>query len=140
MPSRREPKANARPVQAVHPLLWVIDPLEGEPTLEVKPMFGGRAVHLHGKFVLFLAAKEEPWAGVLLPLDREMHAPLLAERPVLTPHTVLPKWLYLPEATDTFEADVRWIVQRLKARDPRFGIIPQPKAPRKKRAAYERPR
>jgi len=44
---------------------------------------------------------------------------------------VLPKWLYLPEAADTFEKDALWLVGRIRARDLRIGIVP-PAAKRKR--------
>ena len=118
----------------VHPYAWVIEPLENEPTLVVRAMFGGKAVYLDGRLVLHLTAQEEPWRGVLIPTFREHHASLIAERPSLSPHPILGKWLYVPEAAATFEADAAWIVSRLRSRDPRFGIEPG-KKDRKSRAA-----
>lgn len=118
---------------AVHPLAWAIEPLENEPTLVVRPMFGGKAVYLHGRFVLFLAAKAEPWRGVLVPTLREHHAALIAAKPSLAPHSVLGKWLYLPESVATFERDAAWLVARVRARDPRIGIEPGAKPRRRDR-------
>ncbi|MFI5357937.1 MAG: hypothetical protein ACHQ4G_11445 [Opitutales bacterium] len=109
-----------------------MEPLEREPTLLVKPMFGGKAVYLDGRFVLFLVAKTEPWAGVLVPMEREFHAALIADRPALAPHPVLPKWLYLPEAADSFETDASWLVARIRARDLRIGIAPPAAKPRRR--------
>lgn len=108
----------------VHPLVWVIEPLENEPSLLVRPMFGGKAVYLYGRFVLFLTARIEPWRGVLVPTVREHHAALMAARASLAPHPVLGKWLYLPETGAGFEGDASWLVSRVRARDPRIGIEP----------------
>ena len=108
----------------VHPLAWVIEPLEAEPTLVLRPMFGGKAVYLHGRFVLYLAMKQEPWRGLLVPTLREHQPALRAERPALAPHPILGKWLYLPESAPSFEADAAWLVARLRRRDPRIGIEP----------------
>lgn len=119
--SPRDHKTRAR---AVNRHLWLVDPLEGEPSLLVKPMFGGKAVYLDGRFVLYLADKAEPWRGVLVPMERDQHAALIKDRPALAPHSVLPKWLYLPEAADSFERDAQWLVARIRARDPRIGIVP----------------
>lgn len=119
--AKRSPDKPAKPINR-H--LWLVEPLEGEPTLLVKSMFGGKAVYLHGRFVLYLAAKEEPWRGVLVPMERENHATLIKDRPVLAPHPVLPKWLYLPEAADSFESDAQWLVKKIRTRDPRIGIVP----------------
>ena len=124
-------RSKSPPIKPVNRHLWLVEPLSGEPTLLVKAMFGGKAVYLDGRFVLFLTDKTEPWRGVLVPMERENHAALRAERPVLVPHPVLPKWLYLPESTDSFETDAQWLVRRIRARDPRIGIVP-PAAKRKR--------
>ncbi len=116
-----------RPAKPVHPLLYLIEPLEDEPTLLVKAMFGGKAIYVDGRFVLFLAAKEEPWRGVLVPTERPHQPSLIADRPVLAAHPVLPKWLYLPEDSAHFETDAAWLVQHIRQRDPRLGIEPAQK-------------
>jgi hypothetical protein len=126
----REPREK-RPV-LIHPLAWVVEPLEAEPTLLVRPMFGGRAVYVRGRFVLYLTAKEEPWRGVLVPTERAHQPSLLAEFPALKPHSILPKWLYLPEAAGSFERDVAELTRRIRAGDPRIGIEPAPRRPRAK--------
>lgn len=118
----------------VHPFAWVIEPLENEPTLVVRPMFGGKAVYLHGRFVLYLTAKAEPWRGVLVPTLREHHASLITDCPALREHSILRKWLYLPESAATFERDAGWLVGRARARDPRIGIEPQQRLRRRQQA------
>ncbi len=119
MPPRREPTA-----KRLNRHLWLVEPLEEDPTYLLKSMFGGKAVYLHGRFVLFLADKDEPWRGVLVPTEREHQPSLIEDRPTLAPHPILPKWLYLPESTDSFEADAQWLVTRAQAADERVGIIP----------------
>jgi len=94
-------------------------------------MFGSKAVYLEGRMVLVLADKPEPWRGVLVPMEREQHAALIKSLPSLAPHPVLPKWLYLPETTDSFETDAQWLISQIKQRDPRIGIVPP--AAKKKR-------
>ncbi len=123
-----------RPV-LIHPLAWVVEPLESEPTLLVRPMFGGKAVYVRGRFVLFLVSKEEPWRGVLVPTEREHQPSLIQDFPALSPHEVLPKWLYLPEAAASFERDTAELVRRIRSADPRIGIEP---GVRRKRAAKSR--
>lgn len=93
-------------------------------------MFGGKAVYLHGKFILFLADRDEPWRGVLVPTERAHQPSLIAERPALAPHPVLPKWLYLPETADSFETDAQSLVASALQGDLRIGIVPTPKRPR----------
>ncbi|MCF3649753.1 hypothetical protein [Synoicihabitans lomoniglobus] len=134
MPSRREPV-----VKRLNRHLWLVEPLEDEPTFLIKAMFGGKAVYLHGRFILFLADKEEPWRGVLVPTEREHQPSLIADRPALAPHEILGKWLYLPEAADSFETDAQWLVQRARAGDERVGIIPPMKRARKRKSPASRP-
>jgi len=112
--------------------LWLVEPLESDPAYLIKSMFGGKAVYLEGRMVLFLADKDEPWRGVLIPMERDQHAELMVDLLTLTPHSVLPKWLYLRETADSFEADAQWLVQQIRKRDPRIGIVPP--AAKKKRA------
>lgn len=114
----------------VHRHLWLIEPLADDPTLLVRPMFGGKAVYLRGKFILFLADRDEPWRGVLIPTERVHQGSLIADRSALAPHPVLPKWLYLPETADSFETDAEWLVAQARQNDDRIGIVPVPKRPR----------
>ncbi len=116
-----------RPIKRLNRHLWLVEPLEDDPTFLLKPMFGGKAVYLHGRFVLYLADKDEPWRGVLVPTERNHQPSLIEDRPALAPHPILPKWLYLPEAADSFEADAQWLVQRAQAGDERVGINPPAK-------------
>ena len=101
----REPTISK--TRRVHPYQWLWEPLETDPTFLVRPMFGGRAVYYDGRLVLFLVMKTEPWRGVLVPTERTEHAALLAEFPVLAPHPVLPKWLYLAESAASFEREAQ---------------------------------
>lgn len=94
-------------------------------------MFGGRTVYLDGLLMLFFVAKEDPWRGMLVCTDRGHHAALMEEFPVLAPHPVLPKWLYLPESEDSFENVAGRLVTLAKQRDPRIGV--PAKAKKKKR-------
>jgi hypothetical protein len=56
----------------------------------------------------------------------------MADAPALKPHSILPKWLYLPEAAGSFERDVAELVRRIRSGDPRIGIEPAPRRPRAK--------
>ena len=117
----------------VNRFLWLAEPLADNPTFVDRPMFGGRAVYFDGRMVLYLAPKREPWRGVLVTVEREHHASILAQFPALRPHKILPKWLYLPESVPSFERDAQAIVECIRRLDPRFGIVP--KAKKRKRAA-----
>ena len=107
-----------------HPLQWIFEPLETEPSFFQKPMFGCQAAYLFGRLVLVLAAKEEPWKGLLVCTSHEFHATLIAEYPKLRPHPILPKWLYLPQASDGFEEAAQELAFQSLRSDPRIGVEP----------------
>jgi hypothetical protein len=48
-------------------------------------------------------------------------------------HSVLKKWLYLPEATEDFETMASDIVGAVRVNDQRFGVEPKEKKKRKSR-------
>lgn len=124
-------------VRPVHRFAWLWEPLESDVTFVLRAMFGAKVVYLDGRLMLCFCAGGEPWSGVLVCTDRTHHAALIAEFPALTPHAVLPKWLYLSESADAFEPLARRLVALSRARDPRIGVTPKPK---KKRAAARRTR
>jgi hypothetical protein len=125
---------HATRARVVHPYAWIWEPLEADPRFLLRAMFGCKAAYLDGKMMLCFAAKEEPWRGVLLCTAREHHASLMQTLPALTPHPVLSKWLYLPEARGDFETVVARIVELVRRRDPRIGVLPSPHRSRKRRA------
>lgn len=116
----------------IHPYQWLWEPLENDATFVLRSMFGAKAVYLDGKMVLCFTASEEPWRGVLVCTDQARHAALQAEFPELVPHSILPKWLYLPESADTFERTAARLVALARRRDPRLGIVPPPKKSRRR--------
>ena len=124
-------RVRPRAVKAEHPLEWLTEPLLDESTFVLKAWFGGRTIMLEGQHRLFLTMQGEPWSGVLVCTYVEHQPSLIAELPSLSPHPVLGKWLYLPETAETFERDAKRLVQRVKMRDPRIGVLPS----KKKRAA-----
>jgi hypothetical protein len=119
-------------VRRLHPYQWLWEPLEEDPGFVLRPMFSGKAAYLDGRLMLYFTAKEEPWRGVLVGTDRERQPSLLAEFPHLTPHPVLPKWLYLPESADGFERTAERLVALSRRRDPRIGVSPRPKRRRRR--------
>jgi hypothetical protein len=118
-----------------HPLQWLLEPLEGEPSFFQKAMFGCQAVYMHGKLVACLAADEEPWNGLLVCTSREFHPALIGEFPALKPHPVLGKWLYLPQAHESFEGVAQQLVQQILQEDARIGV--EPGTRRRKRSRKE---
>jgi len=121
----REPKLGQ--IKRVHRYAWLWEPLEDDAGFVARAMFGTKAVYLDGLLMLCFSAKTEPWRGVLICTDHKHHASLIAEFPVLVPHPVLPKWLYLPESADDFEHIAVRLVALARRRDPRLGVVPQPK-------------
>jgi len=131
MKTRRLEEVQLRKLRREHPLEWLAEPVQREPTFVLKSWFGGRSIMLHGKHQLFLTTQGEPWQGVLVCTFHEHQPSLLAEFPALKKHPILGKWLYLPEIADTFERDARRLVQLARAADPRLGVAPSPRKKRK---------
>ena len=125
---------HATRARVVHPHAWIWEPLEADPRFLLRAMFGCKAAYLDGKMMLCFAAKDEPWRGVLVCTAREQHASLMQTLPALTPHPVLSKWLYLPEARGDFETVAARIVELVRRHDPRIGVLPSPHRLRKTRA------
>jgi hypothetical protein len=111
----------------------LVAPLREDASFLAKPMFGCLACYLHGRLMLLLADRREPWRGLLVPTAVEHHAALRAELPVLRVHPVLGKWLRLAESDDDFEATAARLVALAAADDPRIGVEPSPRARRRRR-------
>jgi hypothetical protein len=118
-------------IKHVHPYAWIWEPLQEDATFVLGAMFGTKVVYLDGKLMLCFAAREEPWRGVLICTEREHHGALVAELPSLNPHSILPKWLYLPETANEFEGVAQRLVVLARERDPRIGVAPKAKKRRK---------
>ena len=119
-------------------LLWIFDPLERDETFFQKRMFGAEAAYVNGRQCLAVIDRDAPWDGLLVCTSREHHASLVAEMPALRPHPVLGKWLYVPQSDAEFEAVAGRLTALVLAGDPRIGIEPKPRKPRK--AAQKRAR
>lgn len=125
MPAKRD--LDFGKVKRVHPHAWLWEPLESEPSFVVRAMFGTKAAYLDGKLVLCFSAQAEPWRGVLLCTEHIHQESLMAEFPALKPHPILPKWLYLRESLDEFEAVAERLVKKVRSRDERIGVSPKPR-------------
>ena len=111
---------------------WVVESLLEEPSYIEKAMFGCKCCYLHGRLVLVLAARgKEPWHGLLVPTERMHHQFLRRDHKSLAIHPVLKKWLYLPESNEEFEEAARTLVESVLANDPRIGVEPKAKSPRR---------
>ncbi|OFZ78394.1 MAG: hypothetical protein A2583_13980 [Bdellovibrionales bacterium RIFOXYD1_FULL_53_11] len=70
---------------------------------------------------------DELWSGLLVATAHEHHASLQKEFPALKPHTMLRKWLYLPQTHPSFEEAAAAIVDVVRRGDPRIGVEPKPR-------------
>jgi hypothetical protein len=131
MRPKRVEDVRGKAVRREHPLEWLTETVQNEPTFAFKAWFGGRSIMLRGKHQLFLTTQGEPWQGVLVCTFHEHQASLLVQFPALKKHSVLGKWLYLPETADTFEKDAMALVRLAKSGDPRLGVGPSPRKARK---------
>ena len=73
----------------------------------------------------------------MFPVDHEFQEQALARFPFLTPHPILPKWLYLPLETENFEDLVTEVMAQAVKPTGYWGSIPKPKSSKKKRAQKE---
>jgi len=117
--------------KAVHPYAWLWEPLESDPSFVLRTMFGAKSVYLGGQLQLCFPHKEEPWRGLLVCTDKTHHPSLIRDFPVLAPHPVLPKWLYLSDSSDAFDSTAERLVERVRRRDSRIGVTPQSKKRKK---------
>ena len=133
---KRPAKNNDWPVKSQvphqHVLQWVVEPVETEPSFLQKHMFGCQGIYLFGRLVFVLAARAEPWSGLLVCTSHEFYSSLIDEYPCLRPHPVLGKWLYLPQTDDTFEENAPKLVLHALENDRRIGV--EPGESRRKRA------
>jgi hypothetical protein len=117
--------SSKKKIKKLHSLLWVVESLEEEPSYLEKPMFGCLAIYLHGRLMLVLTSGEEPWNGLLIPTEHQFHDAIVKEFSDVVQHSVLKKWLYLPEATEDFETVASDIVEAVRMNDQRFGVEPK---------------
>lgn len=115
-----------------------MEPLVDEPGYFEKPMFGAQACYLHGRLMLVLAARDEPWRGLLVPSEWEHHESLKEEFPPASEHPILGKWLYIPETDPEFEETATAIAELALRDDPRLGVSPKERAPGKKKKRSKR--
>jgi len=134
MRNRPDPFAPSRkqPARRLNSLLWILGPLERDANYSHRKMFGCDAAYLDESLYLVVADRNDPWSGVLVCTSKERHAALLSEIPNLLSHPVLGKWLYLPQGDEAFESTAEKLAALALARDPRMGVMPTPKAPRRK--------
>jgi hypothetical protein len=105
-----------------------------EPSYLDRAWFGCRAVYLHGLMVLVLCSGEEPWNGLLIPTEKELHQEIRKDFNGVVQHPVLKKWLYLPENSEYYETTVMDLVEAIRLGDQRIGIEPKERKARRKKS------
>ncbi len=125
--------ASVRKTKKQHPLQWLIEPLEEEPSYLENPMFGCQACYLHGRLDLLLSSGREPWNGLLSPTEHQFHDGIMKDFNSVVQHPVVKKWLYLPESSEDFETVAIDIVEYIRISDPRFGVEPKERKSKKKK-------
>jgi hypothetical protein len=117
---------------------WIVQIFEEHPSFFTKRMFGGLAVYLFGRQMMLLVEPTKTgrwrWHGVLICTEHAHHAAILKEFPVLAPHDVLKKWLYIDSTHEDFASTLEGVSQAIARDDPRFGIHPRPGKERVKQA------
>lgn len=113
---------------------WIFQVFESLPSFFTRRMFGGLAAYAHGRQMLVLVEPTQTgrwnWHGVLICTDYAHQPAIMEEFPILKPHDVLKKWLYMDSRHEDFESTLEQIAQSMARNDVRFGIHPQPKKDR----------
>ena len=117
-----------------HPLLWTVESLMDDTSYLDRAWFGCRAIYLRGLMVLVLCSGEDPWNGLLIPTEKELHQDIMKDFNGLVQHPVLKKWLYLPENHEEFESTAMDLVAAIRLGDQRIGIEPKERGPRKRKS------
>ncbi|WP_413613122.1 TfoX/Sxy family DNA transformation protein [Bdellovibrio sp. HCB-110] len=113
-------------------LKW-IEELLPEERYRRKSMFGGFAYYIEDKIVLLIFESDDKrWNGVMFPVEREFQPQALGKFPELSPHSILPKWLYLPIHTEGFDELVSDIIREVLRPHSFWGSIPKPKGKKAK--------
>jgi hypothetical protein len=104
-----------------------------------KHMFGGFGYYVDDRIVLALFENPgdytfnnhkfdfEVWNGCLFPTEREHHEEIKKHFPILIPHPVLSKWVYLPSQTEDFDSIVEEVLREIRRRSSLFGVTPKAK-------------
>ena len=125
-------------VKKVHPLEWLLEPLESHPQYLRKRFFGSEAAYVNGKLSVAVVEGEEPWNGFLVITHKEHHPALLKEWKSLMVHPVLGKWLYISQDHPAFEKTAVSVVKSVMRGDERIGVEPKPRKRKGKKAVSGR--
>lgn len=109
---------------------WILDAFERDSSFFTKRMFGGLAVYLFARQMMVLVEPTKTgrwqWHGVLVCTGHERQAAIRKEFPLLEPHSVLKKWLYIDTRNEGFERTIQGVAEAMARNDNRFGIDPRP--------------
>jgi hypothetical protein len=114
---------------------WVCQAFESHASFFTKRMFGGLAIYLFGRQMMILVEPTKTgrwnWHGVLICTEHAHQQAILRDFPHLVPHEVLKKWLFIDSRHDDFESTMNGVAQAIAQDDPRFGIRPRTRTPKK---------
>jgi len=114
---------------------WIFESFTSHRTFFTKRMFGGLAAYLFERQMLVLVEPTKTgrwtWHGVLVCTDHPHHASLQTEFPALAPHTILRKWLFIDSTHEDFQSTMEAVAACIARNDPRFGVVPNPPAPKR---------
>lgn len=114
------------PVRRQNSLVWVFDRFEFDPGYLRSRMFGCDTAYMDGMLCLGVIDRgDEPWNGLLVCTSHERQASLMEEMPILHPHEVLGKWLYISQSNPAFEETAEQLAELVLARDSRIGVEPK---------------
>ena len=114
------------PARRQNSLIWIFDRFEFDPGYLRSRMFGCDTAYMDGMLCLGVVDRGgEPWNGLLVCTSHERQADLIEEMPVLKPHKVLGKWLYISQEDPAFEETAERLTELVLARDPRVGVEPK---------------
>jgi len=108
---------------------WIFAAFENHPSFFTKRMFGGLAAYLFGRLMLILVEPVKTgrwnWHGVLICIEHAHRASIVEDFPVLAPHEVLRKWLYIDSRHNDFESTMERLADAIRRNDLRFGVRPK---------------
>lgn len=103
-----------------------------------RPMFGCTAVYVGEKIVLVLRDKDDDDGGVWVAMEREHHASMRKDFPVLRNIEIFgtgdSKWQVIARSEPSFESTALRVCALLRAGDARIGCVPKPRKSRSKKA------
>lgn len=118
-------------------LKWIEDLLP-EHRYRRKSMFGGFAYYFEEKMmILIFESKDKRWNGLMFPVEHDLQSPILKKYPELSPHVILPKWLYLPISTEGFDEVATEVIREALKPNSIWGSIPKPKNKKSKSKKHD---